>query len=473
MSMNVRQNSASDIFISIIGLCFIVIAVMMSSALAGLSVAVLAPKLGNQTWLLLAALLMAIPGIVFCWAKFDSAVFIAFLLSSVVRVEPAPFDVLIVLLLGVGLFNGKLSTSTLGGSSFIHATIWLFILSHFIPLRGGLLFIFISLYMLILMYFFKMYVTSEHRMRVLVTGYWSAALIVTLSVMLGLVGWGSDLTWYAQGTRAQGFFKDPNVFSTFLIPILLITFDEIIDPALLRWPVWIKWGSLLLFAAGIFFAYSRAAWGNVGLALLIYGGLKLLKGHHTARLLTTFSLAALFSVLTIVTILTLRPDMLHIFRWRTQAVQTYDIDRFARHEEGLILAMQSPLGIGPNRFPGAHQLYVKTLVEQGVLGLVSLLALLMPLTFLLLRAAWREREKVWGVSPVVLFAVLVGLLVNSMVIDTIHWRHFFLILALGWVVTTSKREHKTEETDETQRVTTKTIETLSGQPATGLATDSG
>jgi hypothetical protein len=55
---------------------------------------------------------------------------------------------------------------------------------------------------------------------------------------------------------------------------------------------------------------------------------------------------------------------------------------------------------------------------------------------LLLMTFWRSMGFVLGgraeARSLVVFASLGGLLLNSVVIDSIHWRHFWLLLGIAW-----------------------------------------
>ena len=64
------------------------------------------------------------------------------------------------------------------------------------------------------------------------------------------------------------------------------------------------------------------------------------------------------------------------------ALQQYDTERFSAQRTGIDLATQKPLGIGPGQFEvvsplSTHSIYVRILAEQGVLGFMVVLALLL------------------------------------------------------------------------------------------------
>ena len=76
-------------------------------------------------------------------------------------------------------------------------------------------------------------------------------------------------------------------------------------------------------------------------------------------------------------------------------------------------------------------IFTGTLSEEGVLGLLVLL------TLLLLTLAFAGHNAIlgrdtYGIGSAALLASWCGLLANSVFIDTLHWRHFWLLAALIW-----------------------------------------
>ena len=118
-------------------------------------------------------------------------------------------------------------------------------------------------------------------------------------------------------------------------------------------------------------------------------------------------------------------------------VQTYDTARFSAQRTGIQLASEHPLGVGPGQFEiaqpvSAHSIYIRVLAEQGVLGLLTLVALLAGTLVLAARNAITGRDA-YGVGSAVLLGAWCGLLANSAFVDTLHWRHLWLVAALIWV----------------------------------------
>ena len=120
---------------------------------------------------------------------------------------------------------------------------------------------------------------------------------------------------------------------------------------------------------------------------------------------------------------------------RTQ-LQQYDDQRFGAQLYGIEQSMRYPLGIGPGQFEvlgpiAAHSLYVRALAEHGLFGLLTLLALLLTTLGLAARNALAARNT-YGIGSAALLAAWCGLLANSFFIDSLHWRHLWLVAALIW-----------------------------------------
>jgi O-antigen ligase len=195
---------------------------------------------------------------------------------------------------------------------------------------------------------------------------------------------------------------------------------------------------VIVLTAAVFLSFSRAAWGNLAFAVLIYFLLNvnrvfqsnLLKGGAITLLAAIFSLQV-FERLFLSSKMSLR----EFLAWRISP-QDYDVVRFDRQKEGIEAGLTHWFGVGPGTWDNAHSLYVRTFAEHGILGLASILALMFVLMVSTLRRALDETRKPYGLSAKVVLACLVGLALNSAVIDTIHWRHLWLILALAWAVCT-------------------------------------
>ena len=118
-------------------------------------------------------------------------------------------------------------------------------------------------------------------------------------------------------------------------------------------------------------------------------------------------------------------------------LQGYDQHRFANQMDALVFGLNHPLGIGPGQSEqhldfSTHSLYARLFIETGAVGTLAFLAFV---AMSLERAYWcskRVKGDLKGVY-VLIFVALTGLIFNSFFVDTLHWRHFWLLLALAWI----------------------------------------
>lgn len=266
-------------------------------------------------------------------------------------------------------------------------------------------------------------------------GYLASALVsCVLGVLaffgVGVVPW--DLLMYG---RIVAFFKDPNVFAPYLVPMCIYALDRYrAEPGGRRKAGWLA--AVCALNTTVLLCFSRAAWGNDLLALAVYLALRppRLKSLVRPRTLIAFGAIVLFVAATAVVLLS--SAAVNTVLVERLAPQAYDEDRFGTQRLAFETLLGSPLGIGPGqselRFAYAtHSLYVRLLVETGWAGALTIVALLGVTVVRAVRLARRgpvEGRSLYAIAA----ASLCGLVLNSFVVDTLHWRHFWLLLAVAW-----------------------------------------
>ena len=126
------------------------------------------------------------------------------------------------------------------------------------------------------------------------------------------------------------------------------------------------------------------------------------------------------------------------FSQRAVVSQEYDFregGRFYTQQLALKKIGVTPLGIGPGRSPkelgiAPHNVYLLTFIETGWIGGLTFTGFLF-LTFYRSLALFRWNSPLRG-DFFIVFVSLAGLLFQSFFIDSIHWRHFWLLLAMNW-----------------------------------------
>jgi O-antigen ligase len=233
--------------------------------------------------------------------------------------------------------------------------------------------------------------------------------------------------------RAEGLFKDPNVFGPFLVPAAVIVLEDIVRPRLFTWRRTALVVILLCLLAGILVAYSRAAWLNLAIAIatvvLVYAWRR---GGFGAAVKSVALLAAAAAAGVGLLIAT---GSFSFFEERS-GIQLYDAERFGTQSSALSRMTEQAFGHGPGQVEAAldyaaHSLYLRVGFEQGLPGAVLMVALLLVTLGLALVLTARDGE-VWGVGSAALLGCWLGLIANSVFIDTLHWRQLWLVAALIW-----------------------------------------
>ena len=191
------------------------------------------------------------------------AVWLMFASSFFVAIEPAPVDILFVVV--VALFVGSgLSVS----AAVLPIAIFLLLynigaLASYIPIAPDekpRMFVVTSFYMGVTAIFFALYVAQDtvRHMAVIKSGWvFGAAIGATLGILGALDVGGAGKLFSLYG-RAMGGFKDPNVFATYLLlPAVMLVQGFLIGTQRYK-PIALL--ALLVILAGLFLAFSRGAW---------------------------------------------------------------------------------------------------------------------------------------------------------------------------------------------------------------------
>ncbi|MFC5583745.1 O-antigen ligase family protein [Nitratireductor kimnyeongensis] len=371
-----------------------------------------------------------------------AAIGLGVFLSGFVIREPAPYELYMVGLIAIWALAGLrisrriapllalLVAFNIGG---------LISLSQLADLGTIPLYIAVSLFLALTSVFFAAIIEAESDLLSVVFRAWVAAAAAT--ALFGILGYFNAFPGAAMFTkfgRAAGVFEDPNVFGPFLtLPAIYLLYLILTAPArtaLFSAPL------LLIITGGIFFSFSRGAWG----LLVMTAGLLVLAvflnaGTASARLRIAVTALLAVAGIALALILALQiPAVSDLFTQRAQLVQDYDsarLGRFARFGIGFGWATEHPLGIGPLQFgqilgEDTHNIWLKALLDYSWLGFAAYLTLILWTVTAGFRILFRRRP--WQPYLICVYIVFVGHVALGTVIDTDHWRHFYLLLGLLW-----------------------------------------
>lgn len=364
-------------------------------------------------------------------------------LSGFVISEPAPYELLLAGQIAVWFLIGLRISRPVG---LLLAFLLLFNTGGLLSLTqmktnigGGAIYVAVSLFLALSAVFYAAIIEDSPRRLQLIFRAWVAAGILT--ALLGIMGYfhvfpgASAFTRY---DRAMGAFQDPNVFGPFLVAPALYLMHGLLTQRLSSAPL--RAAGLTILVLGIFLSFSRAAWALFAFAAVMLVLLMLLKersGVFRAKILV-LSLAALVTIV-LALVMALQSDQVsQLLSNRTRLVQDYDsghLGRFDRHKIGFLMAMEKPLGIGPlvfaTIFPeDEHNTWLKSLTSYGWLGFLSFVGMTITTLWAGFRLLLRDRP--WQPFLMIAWITYLGHAMIGNVIDTDHWRHFYILIGIIW-----------------------------------------
>ncbi len=364
------------------------------------------------------------------------------LAGGIVYVEPSPHEfvalVAILACFGTGLR--------------IHPRLWpmTFLLASYIafgipaalqtdPMKDGILWMSVSGFLAGTAVLYASFIAENpvSHFRLLGWAYVAATAVPATAGILGYFGIvGSDL--FLLYGRARGTFQDPNVLGPFLILPFLFLADGVLRGtfrgAILR-------GAIMLpIALAIFLSFSRGAWGHLvaSLALLTFFTFVLSSSILSRMRVMIMVVIGVMVLATCIGGALSIPKVQKLFAERAHLTQQYDTGhegRFGRWKSGFALALEKPLGIGPlmfgKRFPeDPHDVYLNSLMSFGWGGALSYVVLVLSTIAMGFRAVLVPTP--WQRYTIVAYSSYVPLTMLSVIIDTDHWRHYFLVLGCLW-----------------------------------------
>ena len=394
---------------------------------------------------------VAAPGRAIAALAGSAAVAVGVFLSGFVMSEPAPYELLMAGQIVVWFLLGLTISRTV---AIPLALLLVFNVGGMLSLlvmpdmAGGPIYIAVSTFLALTTVLYAGVIEQRPQRLQIIFKAWVAAALITGT--LGILGYfhafpGAGI--FTRYDRAMGAFEDPNVFGPYLVAPILYLLHGLLTGRLVQAPLLIA--GLLVLVMGVFLSFSRAAWGLLLFSSLMLVFLMLLKERTGAFRLKILALSiAAIVLLAVAVIIALQFDRVSdLFSNRARLVQEYDgarLGRFERHKIGFLLAMERPLGLGPmelGRMFGEdeHNIWLKSLTTYGWLGFVSYVTLIC----WTLAAGFRYllRDRPWQPYLMIGWVMILGHTLIGNVIDTDHWRHFYLLLGIVWGCIALEQRH--------------------------------
>jgi O-antigen ligase len=283
--------------------------------------------------------------------------------------------------------------------------------------------------------------------RLMMQAYVTAAVIATLAALVGYFDLVPPLTeTFTNYGRARGTFKDPNVYGAFAAPAIVFAgYFWLNGRGLWALGALAVSGLLLL---GVLVSFSRGAWANVAVAVAVFGYCSFVTARHARermRLVAVAAAAVMGAALLVVAALQIEA-VSRLMQERASLEQSYDSGpegRFGGQAKAQAIILEHPLGIGALEFgTGAlefgsrwhhedvHNVYLSMFLNAGWVGGLGYLTIVLATLLAGLYASFRDTPfRVQAIAAFAAFAATAG---EGVIIDTDHWRHFFVLAGLVW-----------------------------------------
>jgi len=370
--------------------------------------------------------------------------FVTVAFSAIAFIEPSPHDGMMIVLLGACVaarvpFDRKLVPL------LVLLIVWLIggllSLTQVPDQRNTIQYDGTSIYLAIAAILFACLVCDGDmvRLKIMRRGYLLAAVIAAAAGFAGFFHLVPHYQIFLDNDRVSATFKDPNVFGPFLIfPLLLLIVGFMTRG--------IRLGALILAMAllgGLFLSFSRGAWMHFAVSAFVAIALSfaVTPDPRMRARIVLLGIGATVAVALLVAALISIGSVHDLFLERAKAIQPYDIGpggRFWEQRLALGQILEHPNGMGPFEFgrifgTQQHDVYMQGFLVYGWLGGAAYATLVLVTLVIGIRAAIIATP--WQPYLIAAYAAFVGEAVEGFIVDTDHWRHFFLLLGLIWGLT--------------------------------------
>lgn len=316
------------------------------------------------------------------------------------------------------------------------------ILSNFGP-ADSIRFLAISFYLGLTAVLFAC-IFAQDTMRAIATLRSAYITCGVISALLGTLGYFDTffhflpgLQDFAMNDRAVGGFKDPNVLGCFLVPPLVWLIEGFIVDKIRLWSLV---AGIIMFV-GLLLSFSRAAWGSLAFCVitLMYILFVTQRDRRSRNRIVFFVVGGTIAAAATFMFLSSIDVVSQMFAERSH-LQGYDFgadnrSRFLLQADSWREILSHPLGMGPWGFAHttswvSHNTYLGTLLNHGWVGGAAYLTLIVLTLYVGFKALWVRTP--WQTFFIATYLPFVALVLEAFVVDTDHWRHFYLLLGLVW-----------------------------------------
>jgi hypothetical protein len=383
--------------------------------------------------------------------------FVTILLSSIAFIEPSPHDGLMIILLAMCV-AARVSFVRKLIPLMLLLIVWLiggfFSVIPVLDQKQTLQYVATSAYLGLAAIMFACLFCdgSVVRLMILRRAYIIAAVIATTAGYVGFFHLTRNSDIFLFNDRVSATFKDPNVYGPFLIFPLLLLLIGIMTRGMRVFGLAI----MTFLFGGLMLSFSRGAWVHFAVSAVVAVLLLFVAAPEPRmrRRILLFSVAALVAMVLFIIALLLIPTVHDMFLERAKVIQPYDVGpggRFWEQKLALTVILDHPNGLGPFEFfrqfgTQQHDVYMQGFLVYGWLGGTAYFTLVMVTLVIGLRSVLIAAP--WQAYLIAAYAAFVGEAFEGFIVDTDHWRHFFLLLGLVWGLTAASINLRRSELEE-------------------------
>ncbi|MDP8998257.1 MAG: hypothetical protein M3O03_14825 [Pseudomonadota bacterium] len=238
--------------------------------------------------------------------------------------------------------------------------------------------------------------------------------------------------------RVVGGYKDPNVFSTWLV-FPVVSMAQALVLGRLRISIWSVF-CLLVNTLALLLAFSRGAWFDVAVASFLTIGLSILltPSLRQRRYVLLLSIGGAFLIAILLASLLSVPSLNAAFLDRFVLVKSYDAGetgRFGNQLNSIPMLLRMPMGFGPYQFEqifgeAPHNTFLNSFASGGWIGGISYILWCLCTFYMGIKTMFtRSPYQAFAVPVVATFIVMT---LQGLQIDNEHWRHWFWMMGLIW-----------------------------------------
>ncbi len=373
-------------------------------------------------------------------------IWLTFFLNGFVLMEPAPCDLFMVASIVLLPLFGMVRFTLLHGLLF--AALMVVVAGGMIAAgmnefyaqsaQHMIITLYLSLFAVVLAAFVTL--NPSRHLKIIWNAYMCGAIVAAVAGIVGyfdLIPGSNEL--FTRYDRARGTFKDPNVFGPYLVPAFLYCLHSLLTRGIRRGALNLLLMGLFLF--GIMMSFSRGTWFMFAVAsgsfVVIY--FFAAPDNRQRFKMMALSIATLVALAGVVLMALQFDKVQELWEVRTSLNMDYDVGdagRFAGHLKAMRIILENPLGIGALYFGYfyhhelPHNLYLSMYLASGWVGgtvflIMMVTTLVMGFKILLVRTTWMHYHAIALCS-------FFGLMLESYIIDSDHWRLLYILIAMIW-----------------------------------------